>query len=64
VLRVAKQGIWVGMGLSVVMMIFAAMGDIPPAIGAILQEGVDVLVVLNALRAGHLRERDDSPTSA
>jgi heavy metal translocating P-type ATPase len=64
VLRVAKQGIWVGMGLSVMLMLFAAMGDIPPAIGAILQEGVDVLVVLNALRAGHVRERDSSPMSA
>jgi heavy metal translocating P-type ATPase len=64
VLRVAKQGIWVGMGLSVVLMIFAAMGDIPPAIGAILQEGVDVLVVLNALRAGHLRERDGSHSAS
>jgi P-type E1-E2 ATPase len=64
VLRVAKQGIWVGMGLSVVMMIFAAMGAISPTLGAILQEGVDVLVVLNALRAGHVRERDRSPTSA
>ena len=58
VLRIAKQGIWVGMGLSVVAMIFAAMGDIPPAIGAILQEGIDVLVVVNALRAGRLRESE------
>jgi cation transport ATPase len=64
VLRVAKQGIWVGMGLSVLMMIFAAKGDIPPAVGAILQEGVDVLVVLNALRAGHIRERDGSHGSS
>jgi P-type E1-E2 ATPase len=63
VLRVAKQGIWVGMGLSVVAMVFAAKGDIPPAIGAILQEGVDVLVVLNALRAGHVREPEDSSSS-
>jgi heavy metal translocating P-type ATPase len=64
VLRVAKQGIWVGMGLSVVLMIFAALGDIPPAIGAILQEGVDVLVVLNALRAGRLSEPDDTSSSS
>jgi heavy metal translocating P-type ATPase len=62
VLRVAKQGIWVGMGLSMVAMVFAAMGDIPPAMGAILQEGIDVLVVLNALRAGRLPEPDASPT--
>jgi heavy metal translocating P-type ATPase len=64
VLRVAKQGIWVGMGLSVVAMFFAAKGDISPTVGAILQEGVDVLVVLNALRAGRLRETDaPSPAS-
>ncbi len=56
VVTVAKQGIWVGMGLSLVAMVFAARGDIPPAAGAILQEGVDVLVILNALRAGRVRE--------
>jgi len=31
-------------------MILAAMGFIVPAAGAILQEGIDVLVILNALR--------------
>jgi P-type E1-E2 ATPase len=53
VMHVAKQGIWVGMGLSGVLMIFAAFGYIDPAVGAVLQEGIDVLVILNALRAGH-----------
>jgi len=56
VMTVAKQGIWVGMGLSLLAMVFAAKGDISPAAGAILQEGVDVLVILNALRAGRVRE--------
>nr|BBH87162.1 cation transporter [Thermosporothrix sp. COM3] len=51
VMRVATQGIWIGIGLSLVAMIFAAMGFIPPAMGALLQEGIDVLVILNALRA-------------
>ena len=55
VLRVAKQGIWVGMGLSLVAMIFAAFGFIAPAAGAILQEAVDVIVILNALRAGRIK---------
>jgi len=41
----------VGMGLSVVAMVFAAAGYITPVAGAILQEGIDVLVILNALRA-------------
>jgi P-type E1-E2 ATPase len=52
VLLVARQGIWVGMGLSLVAMVAAMFGLIPPAPGALLQEGIDVLVILNALRAG------------
>jgi heavy metal translocating P-type ATPase len=50
VMHIARQGIWIGMGLSIVAMLFAAFGYIPPAAGAILQEGIDVLVILNALR--------------
>jgi heavy metal translocating P-type ATPase len=53
VMHVARQGIWVGMGLSGIAMIFAALGFIEPAVGAVLQEGIDVIVILNALRAGH-----------
>ena len=52
VMAIARQGIWVGMGLSGVMMIVAAFGCIAPSVGAFLQEGVDVIVILNALRAG------------
>lgn len=52
VMRVAVQGIWVGMGLSIIAMIFAAFGFISPAAGALIQEGFDVIVILNALRAG------------
>lgn len=54
VMRVALMGIWVGMGLSAVAMLFAACGYISPAAGAILQEGIDVIVILNALRAGRI----------
>lgn len=50
-MRIARQSIWVGLGLSGVAMGFAAVGMIPPAIGALLQEAVDVAVILNALRA-------------
>jgi cation transport ATPase len=32
-------------------MIAAAMGHITPVAGAVLQEGIDVAVILNALRA-------------
>jgi P-type E1-E2 ATPase len=52
VMHVALQGIWVGMGLSVIAMSFAAFGYISPPVGAILQEVIDVIVILNALRVG------------
>jgi heavy metal translocating P-type ATPase len=55
VMRIARQGIWIGMGLSGIAMLFAAFGYIAPAPGAILQEGIDVLVILNALRVGSIR---------
>lgn len=48
---IAKQSILVGIGLSVILMVFASFGKIPPLYGAILQEVVDVAVILNALRA-------------
>lgn len=53
VMTVARQGIWVGLGLSGIAMIFAALGHITPAFGALLQEGIDVIVIFNALRAGN-----------
>ncbi len=53
-MRVALQGIWIGIGLSGVAMVFAAFGFIDPAAGALLQEGIDVLVILNALRVGKI----------
>lgn len=48
---VALQSIWIGLGLSVVLMVLAAFGLIPAIVGAWLQEGVDVIVILWALRA-------------
>ncbi|HLF67559.1 MAG TPA: heavy metal translocating P-type ATPase, partial [Gammaproteobacteria bacterium] len=50
-LLIAKQGIWLGMGLSLVLMCIAALGYIPPPVGAVLQEIIDVTVIFNALRA-------------
>jgi len=47
---IALQSIWVGMGLSLVGMGFASVGLIPPLMGALAQEAIDVLVILNALR--------------
>lgn len=49
--RIAKQSIFIGLGLSFAFMVLAALGLIAPAIGALLQEAVDFAVILNALRA-------------
>ena len=50
-LRLARQSIWVGLGLSSAAMAVASFGYIPPTAGALLQEAIDVAVILNALRA-------------
>jgi heavy metal translocating P-type ATPase len=50
-LGIARQSVVFGIGLSAIAMGFAALGYIPPLGGAILQEGIDVAVILNALRA-------------
>ena len=48
---IALQSAVGGMGLSVIGMFVAAAGHLPPVAGAITQEVIDVLAVLNALRA-------------
>lgn len=50
-IRIARQSILAGLGLSAAAMVVAAAGFLPPATGALLQEGIDVAVILNALRA-------------
>ncbi|MEU8869993.1 heavy metal translocating P-type ATPase [Streptomyces javensis] len=49
--RIAVQSALGGMLLSLAAMAAAAAGLLPPAAGALLQEGIDVAVILNALRA-------------
>jgi len=49
--RIALQSAVGGMALSVIGMIGAAAGYLSPVNGAITQEAIDVLAVLNALRA-------------
>ncbi|WP_263410113.1 heavy metal translocating P-type ATPase [Terriglobus tenax] len=49
--RIALQSAVGGMALSTCGMIAAAMGYLPPLAGALGQEGIDLLAVLNALRA-------------
>jgi cation transport ATPase len=48
---IALQSAIGGMTLSLVGMIFASTGYLSPVNGAIAQEVIDVLAVLNALRA-------------
>jgi heavy metal translocating P-type ATPase len=47
---IALQSAVGGMALSVIGMLFASAGYLPPVAGAILQEAIDVLAVVNALR--------------
>ncbi|WP_454835608.1 heavy metal translocating P-type ATPase [Pseudomonas lini] len=49
--HIARQGVLVGMGMSLLAMVVAAFGYLPPLIGAIAQEGIDVVIIINALRA-------------
>ncbi len=48
---IALQSAVGGMALSVIGMIFAAAGYLSPVSGAVIQEAIDILAVLNALRA-------------
>jgi heavy metal translocating P-type ATPase len=50
-LRIARQSIWAGMGLSALGMAAGAAGLLAPTGGALFQELVDLAVILNALRA-------------
>lgn len=49
--KIAGESVYTGIGLSVFGMIVAASGFIAPVEGAVLQEGIDVAVIVNALRA-------------
>ncbi|MDF1816805.1 MAG: heavy metal translocating P-type ATPase [Verrucomicrobiales bacterium] len=48
--RIALQSALGGMAMSIIAMLFAAAGYLPPVAGAITQEVIDVAAVLNALR--------------
>ncbi len=63
---IALQSVAVGLGLSLAVMIGAALGHVSPVQGALAQEAIDVAVVLNALRAlGGPRPRlPDAPVAA
>lgn len=55
---IARQSIFVGIGLSVLLMLVFASGKFLPIYGAAIQELVDVVVIFNALRAhGSLKRK-------
>jgi hypothetical protein len=49
--RIAVESVVIGMGLSLVAMTGAAFGLLVPIVGALVQEAIDVIAILNALRA-------------
>jgi hypothetical protein len=49
--QIALQSVIVGMALAFAGMLLAALGWLTPVAGALLQEGIDVVAILNALRA-------------
>ena len=53
--RIAVQSVTAGMALSIAAMGVAAFGFLPPIVGAMLQEVIDVIVIINALRVSRSR---------
>jgi heavy metal translocating P-type ATPase len=51
-MRIARQSIGIGIGLSIALMVVATFGVIPAILGALAQEAIDVVTILNGLRAG------------
>jgi heavy metal translocating P-type ATPase len=54
---IAKQSILVGIGLSIGLMLIFATGKFKPIYGAAIQELVDIVVIVNALRAHGSRKK-------
>ena len=49
--RIGLQSIWLGIVISVALMLVAAVGLLPAIVGAALQEVVDLVAIVGALRA-------------
>jgi len=49
--RIATQSIWIGMVMSLGLMVIAVFGVVPAILGAGFQEIIDLVTILNALRA-------------
>ena len=50
-MKIAKQSVLIGIFICVLLMLIASTGIIPALIGAMLQEVVDTVSILSALRA-------------
>ena len=50
-IRIALQSIWLGIIISAGLMVVAAAGFLPAILGALLQEVVDLVAIVGALRA-------------
>jgi hypothetical protein len=60
--RIALQSVIAGMAMSLAAMGIAAVGLLPAVWGALLQEGIDLIVILNALRAVRPSAEDGGQT--
>lgn len=54
--RIALQTAVGGIGLSMIGMVLAVMGMLPPLVGAVAQEVIDLLAILNAARVVAVRK--------
>jgi heavy metal translocating P-type ATPase len=54
---IARQSIFVGIALSIILMLIFSTGKFKPLYGAVVQEIVDVVVIFNALRAHQVTKR-------
>lgn len=52
-MKVAKQSVWIGIAICTALMLIASAGVLPTLFGALLQEVVDTVSILWALRARH-----------
>lgn len=49
-ISIIVQSILTGIAISTIGTILASFGLIPPVVGAFIQEGIDIFVIINALR--------------
>lgn len=50
-MRIARQSVLIGIVICVILMLIASTGVIPALLGAALQEVIDTVSILSALRA-------------